>query len=97
MKTLKNFWLKAGVTFSLFSPLAFAADDASDVFDPINDKTDALVSQVTTWAASLSLLCIVVFGAMTMMGKLSKFWGACIVGGCLIILTGSGLSAFLLG
>lgn len=94
--SVKNIWLKVGVLFSVYAPAVLAAGDADDVFDPLNEKTDQLVSQITTWAASLSLLCIVGFGTMTMLGKFSKFWGVCIVGGCLIILVGSGLSAFLL-
>lgn len=103
MKTLKEYWFMACCALSiLVSPSSYAAKGtggvggAVEIFDPLTDKTEDLSGVVTTWAAAVSLLVIVIFGVMVMMGKLSKFWGACIVGGGLIILTGSGISSFLL-
>ena len=95
MKKLNDRWLKVCVWLSLLLSNSVLAD-ADDVFKPLNEKTDELVSQITTWAASISLLCIVAFGALTMTGKIAKVWGVSICAGCLIILLGSGISSFLL-
>lgn len=96
VKNVKQYWLTFWTTVYLFFSNNAFADDAGEVFNPLRDKTDDITTEVEAWAASLSLLFIIIFGTMTMGGKFSKFWGICIVGGALIILVGSGISAFLL-
>jgi type IV secretory pathway VirB2 component (pilin) len=90
----RNFCIFSSVSFS---QAVFAASDASDLFEPLNDKMEQLTDELVTWASILCVFCVVVFGTLTMLGKFSKFWAMCIVGGSLIVLVAASLASFLLG
>lgn len=94
---LKRTWLKICAMGSLFmSEAVLASGDAGDVFEPLNDKTDQIRAEVVGWANGLSVLCIVIFGVLTMINKLPKVWGVSICAGCFIILVGVNIADFLM-
>ncbi|MUK92555.1 hypothetical protein GNP80_08880 [Aliivibrio fischeri] len=94
---VKKTWLKLCVFGSLFMTNAvLASGDADDVFEPLNDKTDQIREQIVMWGTGLSVLCIVIFGILTMCNVMPKKWGILICAGCLIIVAGVNISSFLL-
>lgn len=97
MKKILNNWFNLCVFASVaFSNSVLAKSGADDVFKPLNEKTGEITEQIVLWASGLSILCIIIFGALTMINKLPKVWGASIVAGCFIILVGSNIAGFLL-
>lgn len=92
---IKKKALKASVLTSLvLSNSVFA--DASDIFDPINEKTRNFGDQLTLWGSAICLVCIVGVGLLAMFGKFPKQWAVNVAVGSTVILLGSNIANFLL-
>lgn len=103
VKKMKDTILKASVLSTLaFSNLALAwqggrGGSASDIFDPINEKTRDFGDQLTLWASAICLVCIVGVGLLAMFGKFPKQWAVNVAVGSTVILLGANIANFLLG
>lgn len=96
MKSLKNQWLKICVMGSIALSSSSIASDASEIFDPINEKTKDFGDQLTLWASAICLVCIVGVGLLAMFGKFPKQWAVNVAVGSTIILLGANIANFLL-
>lgn len=99
MKKLSGIWTKVLAAGSVVaSNVAYSAgkSDASEIFDPINEKTNNLVDQLVLWGSAVCVLCIVAVGLLAMFGKFPKQWAVNVAVGATIILLGANIANFLL-
>ncbi|PML45618.1 hypothetical protein BCT75_04340 [Vibrio lentus] len=96
MNNLKTRWLQACIFGSLLISSVANANDAADIFDPVNEKTKDFGDQLTLWASAVCLVCIVGVGLLAMFGKFPKQWAVNTAVGSTIILVGGNIANFLL-